>query len=90
MLHARVSPSKQVTPCPGPGQNGHGRLVVIGCEPPRRETEGTFLQEGSYFLSKEPVPRLLPANPTAALEGKALGSGTCGARAAAFWKGCGH
>lgn len=45
VLHAGVSPSKQVPPCPRHGQNGHGRLVVIGCEPPLREREGAFLQK---------------------------------------------
>lgn len=45
VLRAGVSPSKQVPPCPRHGQNGYRRLVVIGHEPPLRETEGAFSQK---------------------------------------------
>lgn len=66
---------------------GMGRSISVcgdESEPPHREAEGTFLRQGPCFCTKEPVPRPLPANPTAALEYRGYrGSPLV---AAAFWK----
>lgn len=50
-------------------------------EPAHREAEGAFLPQGPCFCTKEPIPRPLPANPTAALECRGTPL-----VAAAFWK----